>query len=426
MAGYVPDFLDPNIALPLPTFDHELAGDVLKSTQLESEIYATYPHYTVITDKARRAPILAALNIDQNQLKTVDRTDRWRIDSRVGDAFQLDNDYYKSNPWDRGHLAMRSNAAWGDTSREAKRASDETFYYSNATLQHANFNQDEWLELETWVKNLNLDSNGRITSFSGPIYGEFSRFIRPTQRQPAEIPAAFFKVVCFVNKQSGNLDVRAFIMHQDVDALADKSGADDFNFQRYQVTVSEIEELTGLEFDDRIYQANPMRFNPSDDARDRLNIEDDAVPERREIDSPDEIIDADTPRIPVDDHKVDIFICGAMVNPVGNDRKKEWISIINLTSESVDLTGWQVSDTKRSRLTMGTDLLDAGSLDLEPGEAVRVGPVKPLKLGNNGGVIELYRPENDGVSGRRVDRVRYGGTQVEEGRPIVFGFGTRQ
>ena len=141
---------------------------------------------------------------------------------------------------------MRSNTAWGATTREAKRASDETFYYSNASLQHANFNQDEWLELETWVKELNLDLNGRITSFSGPIYGEFNRTIKPPGRSPAEIPSAFFKVVCFINKESNDLDVRAFIMFQDSEALADKRGRLQFNFQRYQVTISESASLQSV------------------------------------------------------------------------------------------------------------------------------------------------------------------------------------
>lgn len=425
MTGYDPNFLGHNITLPLPGFDHALSGDVLRSESLNDDLYATYPHYTVITDKQRRAPIMAALNVDQNQLLEVTRTDNWRIDSRIGGTFQLNNDYYKFNRWDRGHLAMRSNAAWGNTGREAKRASDETFYYSNASLQHENFNQDEWLELETWVKRLDLDANGKITSFSGPIYGQFSRFVRPDGREPAEVPSAFFKVVCFVNKASGNLDVRAFIMHQDVEALANKTGRNDFNFQRYQVTVSEIEQLTGLEFDDRIYQANPMRFSPSPGAR-RLNVEDDAVPERREIDGPHEIIDAETPRIPVDDHRVDVFISGAMVNPAGSDRHHEWISLINLTSETVDLRGWQLSDTRRDRLTLNTDVLDSDSLELQPGEAARINPISPLQLGNKGGAIELYRPANGTSSGRRVDRVRYTAEHGSQpNKPVVFGFGAR-
>lgn len=198
------------------------------------------------------------LNIDQELLKSTKRSNRWRIDPRIGFENQLDNDYYVNNPWDRGHMARRASAGWGSTQRDAQYASDETFYYSNSTLQHENLNQDEWLRLEEWVYSLKLDKDGKITSFSGPIYADFDRTIRPNGRQTALIPAGFFKVVCFINKDTGKLDVRAFVMYQDAEALADKNGRKRYDNQHYQVTISEIEELTGLRFDEAIYHANPL------------------------------------------------------------------------------------------------------------------------------------------------------------------------
>lgn len=419
MAGYDADFLGNNISLPLPAFDQALVGNVLENDLLAENIRADYPHYSVITNRHRRSPIFAALNVDQSQMLAVARSDNWRIDSRVGDDFQLDNDYYKGrdNPWDRGHMAMRSNAAWGGSSREAKQASDETFYYTNSCLQHGNLNQDEWLGLETWVADLEIDTNGRVASFSGPIYGDFSRVINPRGRQPAEVPAGFFKIVCFINKATNGLDVRAFIINQDADALAANSRTRGFNFQKYQVTVSEIEEKTGLQFDDRIYQANPLRFTDNEDARDRLNVRE--FPERIEVDGPHEVIDADHRRIEVADHEVPVFVVAAMVNPKGADRKKEWISILNLSAETIDLTGWQLSDTRRKRLNL-EEVLDAKELDLTPGEAVRVNPLKPLQLGNTGGVIELFEAAEGTESGRRIDRVRYTKDDVKENVPVVF------
>ena len=41
------------------------------------------------------------------------------------------------------------------------------------------------------------------------------------------------------------LDVRAFVIYQDEEALRDKRGRHRYNNQNYQVTVSEIEDLTG-------------------------------------------------------------------------------------------------------------------------------------------------------------------------------------
>ena len=419
MVGYDPKFLADNLTLPLPGFNASLAGNVLNKPELEEGILANYINYTIITNKVRRSAILAALNIDQNLLKSVRRDDNWRIDTRIGAEFQLNNDYYRRNPWDRGHLARRASTAWGQTEREAKQASDDTFFYSNASLQHENFNQDEWLALENWVFNLNLDSNGKISVFSGPIYGESPRTITPEGRDTALIPTAFFKVVCFINKDTNELDVRAFIMFQDREALADKRGHRMIDFQRYQVTISEIEQLTGLDFDDNIYEKNPLLFNENEEARERLNIN--FFPERIEVDEPEELIDAEQPRDFIADDEVSVFIAAAMVNPAGKEEEGEWVSIINLSNDSINLEGWSISDMKREPLNL-TDVLDKSKIILQAGEAVRIQPITPVRLSNKGGVIALYdKPQNGQTKGRRIDRVHYSKDDAkQQGIPLTF------
>ena len=191
MNGYNPDFLE-GIHLPLPTLSPEIHGHALTPEgAADGQTVVDYINYSLVMSRLgqRRSPLFVALNIDQSQYKTTSRGDHWKIDDRVGAAHQLDNDYYVSNPWDKGHMARRSSAAWGSTKRAAQRADDETFYYTNATLQHANLNRDEWLGLEDWVHSLELDADDRITSFSGPFYGDFDRTIEPEGRDLALIPA---------------------------------------------------------------------------------------------------------------------------------------------------------------------------------------------------------------------------------------------
>ncbi len=420
MSGYDENFLD-GVRLPLPTFSPWLDGLVLRQPELENGVYAKYINYTVVTNRSKRAPIFAALNIDQNQIKKTKRKSNWLIDRRISAEFQLNNHYYRNNPWDRGHLAGRASASWGNTKAQAKKASDDTFYYSNASLQHENFNKDEWVALEDWVRKLKLDKDGRLTSFSGPIYGNFSRTITPEGRELTMVPCAFFKIVCFINQQTNKLDVRAFLMLQDQDALADRSGRRLFNYQNYQVTVAEIEKLTGLQFDDEIYQRNPLFFHENPAERARLNIS--HFPERIEVDSSEEIVDADRPRDFFGDDDVDVYIAAAMVNPEGNERENEWISVINLSGEAVDLDAWTLSDTKRKPLDIGKGP-DGQQLVLSPGEAVSIKPIKPLMLKNTGGSIALYaKPEPGEAKGKRIDRVHYTGEDAkQEGVPVVFGF----
>lgn len=419
MDGYNPTFLGNDTPLPLPSFSPSLVGNVLNRLELRDGIYADYVHYTIVMNRERRSPILAALNINQNLIKGARRKRGWDIDTRIGAEFQLDNDYYVANPWDRGHLARRSSISWGETAREAKKASDSTFFFPNATLQHENFNQDEWLALEDWVKELMLDEDGKITEFTGPIYGDFGRMISPAGRRPAETPSAFFKVVCFINKDTKELDVRAFIMFQDREALRDKTGNRFFNFQRYQVTVSEIESLTGIDFDDQIYEKNPLLFNENEEAQKTLNIPE--FPERIEVDVPDEMVAKDDVREFAVDREVPVFIAAAMVNAKGDERENEWISIINLDDKEVDLTGWTISDKRNGILELSTALKKKERV-LQPGEAVRIQPVEPVILSNRSGVITLFdQPAKKSKQGRRIDRVHYTKAQAsQEGVPIRF------
>ncbi|MDY6938838.1 MAG: DNA/RNA non-specific endonuclease [Cyanobacteriota bacterium] len=419
MQGYDPAFLGNNITLPVPTFAPSLAGHVLHSARLADEIFANYVNYSIVTHRQKRSPIIACANIDRTLIKNVPRSRDWNIDSRIGWEFQLDNDYYRRNPWDRGHLARRGSLAWGKTVREAKRASDETFYYANASLQHENFNQDEWLALEDWVFHLDLAAQGRITVFSGPVYGEFSRTITPPGREPGLIPCGFFKVVCFANKDAEQLDVRAFLMYQDLEALADKAGKHTFNFQKYQVTITEIERLTGLEFDDEIYEKNPLFFNENPEKREELDIP--RFPERIEVDAPEELIAAGETRETVAVEEVPIFIAAAMVNPAGDEREGEWVSLVNFSGEAIDLDGWTLSDTQREPLNLNS-ILDESQRILPPGEAVKVQPLSPVMLSNRSGVISLYEKPQPGQSqGRRVDRVRYTAEEAQrQGKVVRF------
>ncbi|MCP4685657.1 MAG: endonuclease [bacterium] len=407
MPGYDPDFL--GVHLPIPGSSPSLSGDLVSNSSLREEVYADYANYTVVTNAARRSPVVVALNIDQNKLRKTKRRSRWLIDSRIGSDFQLNNDYYRHNRWDRGHLARKASASWGENIRLAQTASDETFYYSNACLQHENFNQDEWLELEDWVLGLKLDKNGRIASFSGPIMEGFMRTVEPEGRPPAQAPAGFFKVVCFINKETDKLDVRAFIMLQDRDAIADKSGREVFNFQTYQVSVSEIEDKTGLAFQDEIYQQNPLYYRENDEARSNYNIS--HFPERVEVDSPTEIISEGARRVFVADDEVEVYLAAAMVNPEGKETTNEWVSIINLEPKDVNIGGWKLLDKENRELTLQPRVL-------APGEAVAIKPLSPVRLSNKGGTIILHNEQ-----GERIDRIKYTKQEAKvEGRPMIFAY----
>ena len=411
MSAYDPDFLD-GFLLPLPSFAPHLDENIVRDDDLTEHYVADYVHYSLVMNGApeRRSAVYVALNVDQNKHKQTSRSNRWRIDSRIGGELQLDNAYYRNNDWDRGHMARRTTAAWGDNAIDAQRASNETFYYTNACLQHANLNQDEWLGLEDWVYGLDLDKDGKISSFSGPFYAEYDRSVHPSGHALALVPAGFFKIVCFVN-QANKLEVRAFVMFQDEKALADKSGRRKYNNQTYQTTVTYIEELTGLQFEPEIYHANPMSHcdsNTHTRGPNSVNGEPVLTPELIEVAKPTDIQNTSGSRQTVKDDVVDIFISAAMVNPKGSDKGNEWIGLINLGADAIDLTGWCLSDNQDNAVAVG-------QVTLKPGESTVVNQLGKIRLANTGDVIKLHDDQKN-----RIDWVNYTEKMVKSGSPVLF------
>ena len=383
MSGYDPEFT--GMTIPLPTFvDSQTESKILKKPDSEffdsSGFWRNYIHYSVAMNKERRSPICVALNIDQSLIKTVDDKG-FKIDSEIGKEYQLNNDYYRENDWDRGHMAKRESAAWGKTSEDAKNASDATFYYSNCCLQHENLNRDEWKDLEDWVLKLNEDSNDKVVSFTGPIYDESVpvKYVTPPGRSRAEVPSSFFKIAAFVGKESNKLETRAFIIRQNETIIADK----DFDskmekpFTPFQVTTALIEEKTGLVFHDSLKTSNPMKSEEPP----------------TEISGPDDIVNGEMS--PSKDNSLQVFIAAALIDPAGKDINNEWIEIVNKSPLEVNLDGWTLSNPKKSTKPF------ALSGKLASGETRRIDPRSKkdkdsgiLYLTNAGATVSLKSPDD--------------------------------
>ena len=125
--GYDRNFLGE--ALPIPTFTAAARSDL---AVLEGEIELRYCHFSVWLSRDRRLPRLVAWNIDGKSIKYLGRKNmRFRKDER-GDLeeYQIGNELYADNPFDRGHIARRADLCWGDED-EADRANNDSFYFTN-------------------------------------------------------------------------------------------------------------------------------------------------------------------------------------------------------------------------------------------------------------------------------------------------------
>jgi len=87
-----------------------------------------------------------------------------------------------------------------------------------------------------------------------------------------------------------------------------------------------------------------------------------------------------------------IYINEFIPNPVGNDPDNEWIELINLDSEIIDLSDWQISDNATS--TKPFTIPEATLI--QPNELLLFKrPQTKIALNNNGDTVKLFYPNAD-------------------------------
>ena len=429
--GYDSDFIGDGIRVPLPSFSRKLGQSVLRKGALRDRHFSDHLHYTLVMNEHTRQLIYSAYNIDQTKFRpkpTGAGKRSWRKDADIGAEFQLGNEYYKDrtsttgrkipNPYDRGHMVMRFNNMWGDTDGESDKAGKATFIYANSSLQHENLNRDEWKELELdVVRDFQHAVNGRITVFTGPIFGDLDRHVVLSDEDSARVPSGFFKVICFRNKNAATraerLGVLTFAIFQDDQVLRDKKGAATVKTdRRYQITVKELQILTGINFGAKLFDRNPLFFFDKKLRNTRMNVH--SVPERIPVNSESDLIgSATTPRCEVETlAQRRIVLNSAMINPTGNESTGEWVSLHNRGNRKKSVRNWRLVDGQ-GRVAVLDDSIDAGgSLRLRGRSKGKI------KLSNEGGSLMLFDQH-----GCVIDHVTWSRPQIrrlEEGVAFMF------
>ena len=272
--GYRKTFLGADFAFDFPIVSFEHAAHVVLPDGSD-EPYLHYPNYSVIMNSMTRQAFYSAANADFS--KNTGEGRNFRIDGRIAGSLQLDNIYYKDlsgveNPYDRGHLTRRDAISWGPTKKLANKASRDSCFYPNVSLQHKNFNRDEWHALEKAIELNNSDADNRFYILCGPVFSEVDRFVIPTSSlEPGRVPSAFWKLIAYIGKDTGTLETNAFLVFQDDESMLSMGQVLGNNaldpFKIYQSSTTLIEQLTGLEFPEIAFDNNPMFFFESDATR---------------------------------------------------------------------------------------------------------------------------------------------------------------
>ncbi|MEH7050100.1 DNA/RNA non-specific endonuclease [Bacillus pseudomycoides] len=236
--GYDTKFLGNHYEVPHPKFRSDLEQDIAPVKNGSNVL--NYTHFSIVMSKSRRLAYYTVVNIDGKQLIDIKREkDKWHFDPRIEKKFQCGPELYQDNDIDQGHLVRRRDPVWGNVAQEANK---DTFHFTNCSPQHKNLNQKTWLDLEDYILNNAENSKLKVTVFTGPIFRSDDIVYRGVQ-----IPAEFWKIAVIV-KEDDRLSATAYLQTQKnlIDNLEFAYG----EYKTYQVPVSKIESLTGLDFGD--------------------------------------------------------------------------------------------------------------------------------------------------------------------------------
>jgi endonuclease G len=236
-SGYDPGFLGDSHPVPLPMLRPELARDVAETADGSGEL--KYTHFSVVMSIARHLAFFTAVNIDGSQKQDVKRqADKWYFDPRIDQKYQCGPDLYAANELDQGHLVRRLDPVWG---KDAKKANEDTFHFTNCSPQHKKLNRGSWEDLEDFILKNAGKYDIKVSVFTGPVFRSDDMVYRGEFR----IPAEYWKVVAMV-RDDITLSATAYLQTQKnlIMNLEFAYG----QYGTYQVPVATVESLTGLDF----------------------------------------------------------------------------------------------------------------------------------------------------------------------------------
>lgn len=274
---YDPDFLGDGFSIPMPSLSEEVRARALRGGRPFD-----YIHYSLVMDAERQTALFTATNLDGASKVQIARKKLgadWLVDPRIGYDQQVSDEGYGDNTaFDRGHLVRREDVQWG-TYEEARDAARSTFFYSNAALQHMNFNQDEWLELEDYALDFAVKHAYRLCIFAGPVlsdddmtYGDVPQHLkyrRPRTARGTLVPTQFWKVIVLRQEAAGGDDLAALAFLMDQTELWEDKAAGSIDLRPFQIPLIELESLTGIHFgklrqvDELSHRALTRRGEPS-------------------------------------------------------------------------------------------------------------------------------------------------------------------
>jgi endonuclease G len=252
--GYDPDFLD-GFNVPLPGLSATMKNATVEippeHRKHENPYELTYYHYSVCMNQSRRTAWFSAANVDGKQRPPIGKRegDRWYVDTRIPKTAQLTQKAFEHGI-DRGHLTRREDTAWGASVAAALKANNDTFHFTNCSLQASMFNRgkDRWQGLEQFLLEQHAKKDKRrMIVITGPLFAANDPVYRNDQMNfSVRCPLQFWKV-CVLVREYGSAAATGFLLGQN--EITDLSGfTEGFDVGVAQIRIVDLEKKTGLSF----------------------------------------------------------------------------------------------------------------------------------------------------------------------------------
>ncbi|XP_007233943.3 nuclease EXOG, mitochondrial [Astyanax mexicanus] len=229
----------------------------------------SYSNHILSYDQSRRIPRWVAEHLSNNKL--VGGADRkhckFKPDPNIPQCFTAHNEDYLGSGWSRGHMAPAGDNKFSEQSME------ESFYLSNIVPQNYENNAGFWNRLEMYCREL-TERFSDVWVISGPLtlprVGEDGKKAVSYQligKDDVAVPTHLYKVVLVRKDMSAEpLAMAAFVVPNAPIGF-------DHQLKEYQVSLSELERMSGLTFFPKLDQTHPLKNLCSVDSCELMDFE---------------------------------------------------------------------------------------------------------------------------------------------------------
>ena len=216
------------------------------ATVKQRAFYTCRAGYAGMFDPLEKTPVWIAEHITKDSV--IGHANRkgmdFAEDPQIPHGSQGHREDYKRSGFDMGHLAPAADFRYSDG------AMNQTFLLSNAVPQEPSNNRGIWANLEGAIREI-AARRGDLYVVTGPVYKGAGQKIREGRTvsfgEGVPIPAALYKVV--VDRTTK--EMTAFLIPNNAQQGDDPA--------RFQVSVRDVEKITGINFNPLLLRADADR-----------------------------------------------------------------------------------------------------------------------------------------------------------------------